>query len=385
MEQAVLAGDPDAYLKHVAQDDAVFWKEQQNWAKDLRLHKPVEFTLAIVEPEPADAPPEAQADADAPKPDDPPLAPTLANTFAQDRAAFRLAMTWTMGDDVGGAGLKPRTVAYPVSFIRSGDAWLYQGETWSTELGSPAPQTPDAPAYAGVRVRYASGLGGAAKAVVEAMPLVRRKVDALFDQPIHRAQEVKLYASMLHLQASIYLSYIDSLGGWNEPGEAVKILTRSKTSADRLHTLLGHEYGHVATFELGPKASDMPWWVLEGVAEFSAGAVKDAEGKSADRAVLAWHKHAKLAPWDKLADFRGIDPALTRHVYAQGEHFVRWFSARYGQAARNRWLRLMAEGQTLDEATRASAGLPFAEADALWRADVAKSAEAAAQGDDDAK
>jgi len=364
MQRAVLAADVDAYLKHVSASDPVFRKEQENWAADLKLHKPVEFELTIVEPaaEAADEPAKDGQPASGEKPSRP------AREFGPDRAVFTLKTRWTMGEDVGGAAAKPRDVSFPVVFAREDDGvWRYRGEHWLS-VARPADKETG---FAGVLVMHEPGLEDHAAMVAAVMPEVRSKVDALFGAKIDRVQEVKLYSSMRHLQHSIYLSYKDGLGGWNEPGESVKILSRGKPRERNLKVLLGHEYGHVATFELGPKSSSMPWWVLEGVADFCGGEVVGGDGKGADRTIAQWRDSGALAAWADLADFRNIKPELTRNVYRQGEHFVRWFTSKHGGEVRTAWLREMARGASLEDATKHATGATFAEADARWREAVA--------------
>ncbi len=393
MQKAVLAGDGPAYLALVSSRDPIFRKEQENWAADLKLHVPREFELHIVEPEPPAPPappapatpasPAKERDEEAKTPATDAPAPKPANTFGPDRASFTLKTRWAMapvkpaeGANGGGGGgdaeppeaPKPRDVSFRVSFAREGDRWLYQGEEWETHERPADPAT----GFAGVRVRYAPGLKEAAELTAELMPDVRQTVDALFGQPIAHVQEVKLYTSMRHLQHSIYLSYVDGLSGWNEPHEAVKILSRSTPRPRSLRTLLGHEYGHVATFELGSKSTDMAWWILEGIANLCGSASSEGDGRAADRAVIRWRDQKKLAEWSDLADFRSIKPEWMRHVYTQGEHFVRWFTEKHGDKGRTEWLRLMAQGQSLDDATKKVAGITFAEADAAWRKHVAE-------------
>ncbi len=394
MEKAVLAGDAAGYLKHVDTRDAIFLREQRMWAEDLKRHVPVEFTLAIVEPEPgaeADASGTGKSDGkdDASgKPGDDAAAkqaaeekePPYKPEFGASRATFRLRMSWKMGEDVGGAGVKLREIKCPVAFEQKDGRWLYRGEVWDAEERAADEKT----GFEGVRVLYEPGLKETAKAVADVMPLVRQRVDALFGLKIKRVQEVKLYTSMLHLQASIYLSYKDGLGGWNEPYESVKILQRGRPRAEGLKTLLGHEYGHVATFELFPDSDKAPWWLLEGVAEFSAGHVRAAEidgapsggsGKGSERAVLRWYRDKKLADWNDIADFRKTPGNLTGNVYTQGEHFVRFFTTRFGDAARNRWIKLMGEGKSLDDASMTVTGKTFGELDREWREAVGNLAE----------
>ena len=122
----------------------------------------------------------------------------------------------------------------------------------------------------------------------------------------------------------------------------------------------------VATFELGPKATDMPWWILEGVAELSAEAYSHDE-KSVDRMVRRWAANDGLVEWDRLADFHGEATEHMGQVYNQGHHMVSYISTRFGRAGRNRWLRTLAQGAALDDATSASLGLSFAQLDKDWR------------------
>jgi hypothetical protein len=187
-------------------------------------------------------------------------------------------------------------------------------------------------------------------------------------------QEVKIYRSMRHLQESIYLSYTDPLGGWNEPGESIKILAGASEGRDQ-SPVLSHEYGHVCTFEFGPKTSDMPWWVLEGVAELSAEFYTD-DAESVDFLCRSWAKRGHLAPWDDMADFRKTEKKWMTHVYKQGHHMLGYISEKWGRAGRNSWLRAMANGKTIDEATKEVMGMPFSDLDAQWRASLTEDSRA---------
>jgi hypothetical protein len=179
---------------------------------------------------------------------------------------------------------------------------------------------------------------------------------------------VKIYERMDDLQASIYLSYTDPLGGWNEPGESIKILVPRRPSADYLRPLLAHEFGHVITFELGVGSDGVAWWVLEGVAEVAAEAVGQPAG---DRLVRRWAAEGNLADWAAISDFRNTDPSLMRHVYVQGASLVRYLTRQHGAPARLTWLRRLAAGDSLDAATRAACGTSFEALDAAWRASLA--------------
>ncbi len=328
MTAAVLAGDADAYLTHVWRGDANWAKEQENWAADLKRHVPREFTFELRGGE-----------------------LTLSDGWAEGEAR----MSWAMEE--GGH----RSVDLPVRFAQGGSGWQYAGEKWEV-LGGDR-----------VRVLFPEGFEKAARVVVDELPAVRERVHDGFelteDDIVERVQEVKLYASMEHLQQSIYLSYKEPLGGWNEPGEAIKLLAIAVRWRGSARKLLAHEYGHVATFEFGDQASQMPWWALEGVAELSAEAFGEA---NPDDLVRLWARNGELLEWDRLADFRGEAREHTGHVYKQGQHMLGYVSERWGRSGRNAWLTRMAQGESLDRATRGALGVSFDQLDREWRESLEK-------------
>jgi hypothetical protein len=328
LEAAAMAGDTDAWLRHIAPGDPEWTKEQTYFANELRKKPPEKLALKIENL--------AEVDGD---------------------AVGLLTFTWNM------PGKPQRNVSFKARFAPVDGRYLYAGETW---------QHHEAP---GVLVLHDPGLEDVAARVVEAFSEVRPKVDAFFaheNSPFsRRTQKIKLYATMSHLQQSICLNYEDSLSGWNEPDESIKLLVSQRTSVRALRTLLAHEYGHVATFAMGPLANDtMPWWVLEGVAELCAAEV--AGGRSPDRRVESWARQDNLAPWLALADFDTIDHKWYGHVYVQGHHMLRYIETRWGRKGRLAWLRAMGEGRPLDDATRQALGLSFDQLDADWRASLPK-------------
>lgn len=325
MAAAVLAGDAEAYLARVWTGDPHWATEQKNWAADLAHHVPKELSFTLTGD------------------------PVLSDGWAEGE----VEVSWTM------KGGKPRKVSFDARFAHAegdGGGWLYAGERW------------DVLERDGVRVLFPRGLDGAAEVVAEVLPEIRAHVHEGFGLEeadlVTRVQEVKLYETMNHLQQSIYLSYAEPLGGWNEPGEAIKLMASGVRGRRGARSLLAHEYGHVATFEFGPRATHMPWWVLEGVAELASEAYS---GVDSGQWVRMWARTDALMDWDKLADFRGEAKNHTFHVYRQGHHMVGYVSERFGREGRNTWLRALARGLTLDEASREALGIPFGELDADWR------------------
>lgn len=398
MEAATVAADAKAYLALVDPTDSVFYTEQANLAKDWSRIKPETFVLTIIDkkelpgkPAP-DAPVAPAAQTPAEKPSSGDVAPKpspdekadaskrapradrswvdvgspIEPTFDESRAEFRMQMTWKM------AGWeKTRTLTVPVVFTRDAKtgAWLFSGEKWDS-VSAPA-----AGKYNGVRVLYEPGNKKhkeIAEAIVAGMPDIRSTVDAHFLMHTPGEVTIKLFQSMQHLQASIWLSYTDSLGGWNEPKESMKILAGGRSGFDSMKKTIAHEYGHCVTFHMGPKATDAPWWVLEGAADFSAAPYRKNAAESRDRAVRNWAKSKKLADWDKIEKFPIPDEFkhFMANVYTQGEHMMAFIDSRYGQEARVAFLRSLFQGKTTDEASREALHVPFADVDAAWRLSI---------------
>ncbi|MDX2131625.1 MAG: hypothetical protein SFY69_06210 [Planctomycetota bacterium] len=327
IEAAALAGDAPAYLAFIDKADSEFVYEQTYFANDMAKKKPTAVQLTVGE-----------------------LAVEGPN------ATGPLTWTWTMAEG------KPRTVTFAARFVSQDGRWLYAGETWETH---------EAP---GVVVYHDPGLDELAERTVEAFVAVRADVEKLFghhegDLPGHdlprHTQKIKLYGSMRHLQHSICLSYTNGLAGWNEPNESIKLLASRRSSVPDLKALLAHEYGHVATFVMGPASNKMPWWALEGVAEYAMTTVLD--GRTPERAVERWARRGQLAPWDAITDFETVEGRYQGHVYTQGHHMVQFITTRSGDGARNAWFRAMSGGKSLDEATREALGVSFEALDKEWR------------------
>lgn len=387
MERAVLAGDAEGYLKHVATDDAVFLQEQRMWAADLKRHVPESFDLRIIDPAERAANEKAGRDGaeeeKAVEAEAEDGADDRLHEFTADRAMFELAMKWKMTvpraeGEAGEPRVIDREVSYPVVFeympVDGQGKWLFKGERWVEVRADAAPDNADqVRAHRGENIALCfSGYEEVSKRIVAMLPEIRAHVDGLFEQDVPHEQAVKIYPTMRHLQASIYLSYWDGLSGWNEPKESIKLLVRPDSPRNSLQRLLAHEYGHVVTFEMGPKATDIAWWVLEGVAELAAEQYTRNSAERADRTVRSWAADGKLADFDKISDFRNTHKDVMRNVYTQGQHMSGYIARRFGQSKLNNWLRAMANGAGIEEAATKELGVAggFAEIDRDWRSDV---------------
>jgi len=344
MREAVLTGNPEAYLAHVATSDPVFVVEQRAWAADLVELAPVRFDLEF----------------------------TDRALDVAGRATGELRMSWQMPEG------PERWVEFEAVFERApadhalAPAWLYAGRVWEERVGE------------GVVVLCEPHLTEVAERIAQVYPEVRKHVETGFELPIPSPQTVKLYGNMSRLQASIYLSYSDSLGGWNEPGESIKLLASRGMSRGQIEPLLAHELAHVATFVMGPRAVEMPWWAAEGVAELASERFKTRLAwERVERSARDWAQAESLVEWKRMADFRETPAGLYPWVYAQGHHMVSYISSRFGRSDRNAWLRAMAQGRSLEAATREALGLDFETLDGDWRASLVDERVGAGRSDEE--
>lgn len=370
LAEAVRKGDKAAYMRGVvpangsALADACFNKEQVNWCDDW-VKKPVEaYALTGV-----------------------PLGevPVGIAPASGDRVMVTLKTSWKLPE-----WKRERTLEMDVAFVREGaeKPWLYAGEIWVV-MEKPADTSIG---FAGTRVKFPPSTRGEDNAAIakvasiaaSAMPSVRSHVDAYFGVKLKTVQEVKMYRTMKHLQHSIWLSYTDSLGGWNEPDEAIKVVVTASTGR-RIRAYLAHEYGHVVTFTLGPKSTDAPWWALEGVAELASESERPGAVDKRNAFVIGAYRKDNLAPWEAIAPFplSKENEKFGGHVYTQGEHILAWLTEKFGDAGRTAFLTELAHGKSMDEAAKAVFKQPWADLDLAWRDSVAKLAlEAKPAGED---
>lgn len=338
MAAAAIAGDGPAYLDHIAQDEREFLIEERAWAKDIARIAPDVLHYELLSP------------------------PELVS---ETEATARVRIIWNTPNWEG----EDRVLEVPTRFVRGDDGlWDYAGRAWR-ELDAD-----------GLRVLYVNGSGHIARAAVELWPEIKAHVEEGFEMSLDHPQVVKVYPTMQELQFSIFPAYAEPLGGWNEPGESIKLVGGDQ-GPEYLRAVLAHEYGHALTFAMGgpdvetaiERAHAMPWWLLEGVAELAAS--KFSRDFSATKAAVnEWHRRGELPEWGRITDFYTTAPSDYGYVYTQGMHFAAYISDRFGRSPRNAWLRSMMSGKTIDAASREVLGVGFDELDADWRASVARDA-----------
>lgn len=337
MASAAVRGDAGAFLEHVEFVEPQFEREMRNMAKDLTLHAPVRVEFRLAD----------------------------AGEASGDRVRVAFTIDYDMPFDQNGrkmhASFRHVLSPYPACEFRrdASGAWRFAGEVWKEIRGD------------GYVVRYLDDKTRATAEIVHRVfPIAKAHDDEGFGiagtPAAAKEQIIKLYENMDHLKATVYLSMPDPvLGGWNESGESIKFMSNYTQGEHSWTRAFAHEYGHVATWALGERASELPWWVAEGAAELAA-EKWDAPGSN-DRQVRGIAKAGGLAKWEDMAVYHSTRQEFKYLAYVQGHHLMGYVSEKFGREKRNAWIASAASGKTIDDATRAALGMSFDELDRAWR------------------
>jgi hypothetical protein len=334
MEQAVLAGDKEAYLALVSDADPMFWNEHSLWAQDWVEHPLSVFTIELYS---------IQSD-------------------TPDRATARMTIRWGQRDRSYDGASGGSTVS--AVFYRNGDTWLFGGENWHTLE------------VEGIRLHYFADdqldNTWAANDVSEFLSDVYYGVTREFDFVPKDVAEIKMYDTGPTLQTMTRLS-LPYLSHWNEPGESIKIAIGFGNNAPTAPEV-ARDYTRFVLYEMaGGTHGSFPWWLEEGIAEYGGSlfqtfshnnritkgvAVLALAPENAEEQLLAWDALGSRANWDDTS----LQP-LRNQVFT----LLSYITETYGTSARNAWIRGMAGGQALDEATQEHLGVSFETLDAGWR------------------
>jgi len=347
MQTTTAAGDAAGYLALVDRAEHEWWHEQQAWAKDIASKTPVAMTIT------------AGDDWSLTTYDGVPAVEVSLAWRWTPKADDRVASEPKEGETAAPRQEpKERELTFRARFVERDGGLRYAGEAWQTVERE------------GVIVAFDPGLEDSAAAAAEAFAKIRSGVERELGVEggaiATRTQRIKLYGSMRHLQHSIYPSYVFGLSGWNEPNESIKALTKPGATEKSFIGLLAHEYGHVASFELGPKANLMPWWTLEGVAELMVDPHDASLAERSRRQVRGWAKEGTLTELAELADFEKVPLKLHGRVYRQGHDMVLFVTQQYGRERRNAWLAAMSQGKTIDVASSEVLGTEWPAVEQAW-------------------
>lgn len=330
MQDAIARKDTGAYMALIDTSDPVWATEQRAWISDFSIHQVEDVTIERV------------------------WDSTIELTDSGDAITTIDIMWYIPGEELD------RSFTFDAVFRPVGLAdgrWVYGGRAWRDRHDKTA----------GVLVLGDGQFDGLDDRIAQRVPVLRSAVEELMDIELDADVVVKVYPDVSSLQASIALSYTDPLGGWNEPGESIKILGREDLDGEALDALLAHEIGHAVSFAMGEQIINAPWWVLEGIAEVAADMFREDKDARMNR-IVKLASDENLRDWSQLADFRGEANNHAMHVYLQGWSMVNHVGSFYGADKRNAWLSAMGQGRSLDEATRETMGISFASLDRQWRA-----------------
>lgn len=336
LENAVLDGDLDAFMSLVWRGDPIFTADITKWAEDWAAH-PLEYfhidLFSIVSREPGSA---------------------EARMTTRWRVQGR-----TDAGSAGGATISAR-------FLKDGDAWLFAGPHWTTaELE-------------GVTLYYfvtdAIDNASQARVVLDYLPSIYTGVTVEFGYVPEHIAHIQLYESPVTLRNWTRLSMPD-ITRWNVPGESIKIpLTPNNTAPDEPD--MGRELTRFVLYEMGGGTSGkFTWWLQEGIAEYGAmrfstlsqrnrvlkGIVALALApENAEEQLFEW-SDLESEPVNLLDEFK---PVAIQQAYT----IVHYITEMYGKETRNAWIRAIAAGQPVTEATQEHFGMTFEELDAGWHA-----------------
>ncbi|MEM9372035.1 MAG: hypothetical protein AAGA55_00185 [Planctomycetota bacterium] len=335
MQSSIRREDSGAYMLAVDTLDPVFAEEQRKWARDFTV-----FPIDSVE---------VRVMAGSAR-------PGQSIGIPGDLWVAPIWFGWTLpGED------ERRTDAYLARFRPIGlvtGAWVFSGRVWERHPAD------------GVRLLHAPDDRDAAEMaeyLADHVGRLREAVEAELGETLPLDPTIKIYPDMESLQASIALSYTTPLGGWNEPGESIKLLSRPGAAGPRLDVTVAHELGHAVSFEWGDAIVDAPWWALEGIAEVAADPFRSERFRNAEDAAAGLARSGGLMAFERLSDFRGEAMDHIRQVYVQGRSMVAYITGRFGPARRNAWFGAMGSGRSIDDASRSELGVSFQSLDRAWR------------------
>ncbi|GGO17674.1 hypothetical protein [Deinococcus humi] len=285
--------------------------------------------------------------------------PTVTYQFSEVRAdgpqsRASLALSWERQP-----GQLSR-VSLPVVLNRQGDVWRYGGEAFVT-----------LPARGfTLDILDVPGLPTRATSVAPLLPQAAAHVADVLGLQVPAAATVKVYPDMPTLSASVALS-LQPVGGWNEPGEAIKlVLPGGNSPATELLRVLSHEFTHLSVSAAAGQGRDkrLPWWLHEGLADFVARAYWTPGATQSRRERVAGYARSGWVPLSELADFSTVPENRWTYVYAQGLGLVEFLAATKGQEAPMQLALAFADTGDADGAARALGFSSFADLETKTRA-----------------
>ncbi len=335
MEQAVLAGDMDAYMAYVWKGDPVFLADHTQWAQDWKEHPLSVFQIDLYN----------------------------IHSDSPDVAIARMSTLWGQQDCSGDGTAGGATVS--ADFRREGDTWQLAGESWRTIDTE------------GIRFYYFSNdiidNQPQAEVVAEYLPGVYTGLTLEFGFVPEHVAHIKMFESPITLQNWTRLS-MPGITRWNEPGESIKITLSPNNTAPHEPTI-ANEYTRFILYEMADGThGNFNWWLEEGIAEYGASRFRPLSQRNRIlKQVAAWstaseNEDEHLIAWGLLETKPNLPPDQMQIAVDQAYTVVQYVTEQYGTDNRNTWIRAIATTQTVEQATQAELGLSLDNLLANWQA-----------------
>ncbi|QFP77232.1 hypothetical protein [Deinococcus sp. AJ005] len=255
------------------------------------------------------------------------------------QASARLSLSW---ERVPG---QMSRVLLPVTLFKVGEVWRYGGESLQAlPAGKYSLLALDMP-----------GLPERAAIIAPLLSQAAVRVRDTLGMEVPDAATVKVYPDMAVLSASVALS-LQPVGGWNEPGEAIKLVLPGGANPDQeLLRVLSHEFTHLSVSAAAGEGKDkrIPWWLHEGLADFVSRAYWTPGAAESRRGRVAGYAKADWVPLFELADFNAVPESQWKYVYAQGLGLVEFLADTCGKDVPMRLALAFAETGEADGAAQA--------------------------------
>jgi hypothetical protein len=165
-------------------------------------------------------------------------------------------------------------------------------------------------------------------------------------------------------------------GGLAYPDHNIVIIGISPDQMDWGKRTQAHELTHALVGQLTFSClSDIPTWLIEGLAMYGEGGPEEAQQALFDEAL----KNNTLAPVRSLSGGFAEESTKANVSYAQSYSLVKYLIEKYGQAKMLDFLRTLRDGATTDEALQQAYDFDIEGFEDQWRADIGAKARSGDQ------
>lgn len=344
MANAVEDGDVDRYFEFIADSDPFFEQEHRRWAEFWETQPFDRYDLDI----------------------------NSIKVISDTEALARMIVNWTHPSEelvgVNGANLTVRFVKSPET-----DEWLFAGEAWEIARAFwngtnwtvvfPEDEVPENREER-IRVYYLPDIGAvdgtreAAEKLLADLPGVYNVVSAELDYVPEDIIHIRFYDFQINMRAMTDLRLLPSQIYVNLPGLPMKIIVVPDTdsqppSIENMSTSLAESMLQ----EMSQENPDTPSWLMLGATEFVTAQnyrTQTFRNNQIENVLALLPDAEDSAPEDS--------PLLSGPSISVGTVLLMYINETYEEEARREWLKaILADGQSLEDATESVLGVSFDE------------------------